>query len=458
MQTHLDEVILLTENILKEIWKPLRVKFDSLVKPPTKDEMLIHWEEAGGIVYMCGLRSHVEKSNAQLKKIKQELELELEKTKRQITETFELKPHQIALIKQIDLASQFGDQTKVTLSDNDKSVVIIGQSSDVKGLKLQILQKVNTIVSSSTRRWSQKFNRFLEKPAVKEHLVEALARKNLQVTWLFQEDELTIYGFEQRNVDAAVEWIESEVTEKRIVQNNISFTKSKKWSELEASIPKTFRLSEVFVDATAVVIMSVKDQYQGVFDKVSEFLDENVLVDEFVNLKRGVAEVVKVYAEREIEQIQTDLEQHKVKIHVDTAGGRVGYRLSATVGGIKRAKDQMQRLVTRVKSKEYPVKEKSLVKFLKDPLSQQAVVSSACKHLVVAKFSDEEKQCSPPDSFTSVEPRVFSHANVGNGKVIQLMVGDIIRCKADVIVNPANSRLMNGAGVAGAISQAGKKT
>ena len=42
--------------------------------------------------------------------------------------------------------------------------------------------------------------------------------------------------------------------------------------------------------------------------------------------------------------------------------------------------------------------------------------------------------------------------------VITVVLGDITQCQAEAIVNPANSRLMMGAGVAGAIKRAGGPT
>jgi hypothetical protein len=54
------------------------------------------------------------------------------------------------------------------------------------------------------------------------------------------------------------------------------------------------------------------------------------------------------------------------------------------------------------------------------------------------------------------KPNVFSKASMGTGKVLQLMIGDIVQCPADVIVNAANADLVHGSGVAGAISKAGK--
>jgi len=436
MQTHLNQVRLLKEVILKETWLQLKNKFESSVEQPSNDEMLIDWDDASGIVQMCGLCSHVEQNSAVLKKIKEELELEFERTSRQITETLELQLHQIALLRKIDVALQFGDRATITLSD--ESVVIVGQPDDVANLKLRILQKVNGIVSSSCR-CSQKL-RFLKRPAVKEHFDGALARKNLQVIMLFQEEELSVLGFEQTTVKEAIEWIKSEVIEKRIDLKSQNFTLFKKWLESEAGNLEQYLLSEVFVDSTNIVITSVKDQFEAVVKRVRDFIDKTVVREEFVSLEIVVAQVMKLCAEQDIKQIELDLEQHNVKILLDISS-RAGYRLSATVDGMRLAKESMKKLATKVKHKEYAGKDLSLVHILKDPLSRQMVVSLASKHFVVGKFSDEL--------------RVISRASVGNGKVLELMVGDIIQCPADVIINPANSRLQNGGGVAEAISRAG---
>lgn len=83
------------------------------------------------------------------------------------------------------------------------------------------------------------------------------------------------------------------------------------------------------------------------------------------------------------------------------------------------------------------------------------VKAIAIQSRVVINFPDEESEQMTAAAAQNFDPYVFSEVEFGSGKKIRLVVGDIAKYSADVIVNAANSRLDHGAGVAGAIARAG---
>lgn len=449
MNKELENLTFSKIEVLQEISKPLRAKVESSIKP-TNAEMLTHWEDKGP-VYMCGFKTHVNKYMAALNRFKVELEAELEKSKRQITETIELKPHQLALMKLIDLESQYGKDVDIKLSA--KNIILVGQAVDVRDVKLKILQKASSIVSNVNTKPSPSLHRLLSKEPVREHLQKLLADKKLPVSFECHAVEMIIYGFEQNDVDSAAGLIKDEIKTRQYKKDSAmdSCIRSQKWTDLENSLPKDFKMSDILTDASSIVIAAVKDQFDGLCRRVDEFIDKNAVIEDFVPMRSGALEVLKNNSESDIERIQSDLKQFKVKISLDTSPGHTGYRLSATKGGIHAAKESMKSLADRVKTRDHKIKEPAHVKYLNE--NRHIIPGIASRYGVVVKFSDDKKSDSGSGGGGVI---VHSKAVVGSSKVLQLVIGNIVKCPADVVVNAANSRLQHGAGVAGAISKAGK--
>ena len=247
--------------------------------------------------------------------------------------------------------------------------------------------------------------------------------------------------------------IKADITVREIRKDNavIQCMRAQTWEDLVARIQKDFKMADVFTEGSSIVIAAVKEQFDTVFSKVNDFFNNNAVIQEFVPMRCGIVEVLRNYAHSEINRIELDHSRFQVKISLEAGQGRSGYNLTATKPGIGSVRDDMKRLADSVKTRDHRLKELAHVKYVKD--SRHAVIGAASKNHTVVKFSDEER---PSHSFSSVS--VYSKAVLANGKIIQLVSGNIVHCPADVVVNAANSRLEHGSGVAGAISKAGKHT
>jgi hypothetical protein len=90
---------------------------------------------------------------------------------------------------------------------------------------------------------------------------------NLRATFERRDNGLVVYSFEQHHADAAAKLISDEIIEKPIKLDKTcaSYLHSDKWSEFQASKLQQYDMSEVSVDGSTIVVLSVKNQFSGVY-------------------------------------------------------------------------------------------------------------------------------------------------------------------------------------------------
>jgi len=267
-------------------------------------------------------------------------------------------------------------------------------------------------------------------------------------------DEVTIHGFNQSDVKQAIQLTKDEVREAIITlpQKSSGFLRSRAWNDFLAETSKEFQLADVEVSNCTVIITAVNQQQKMLEKRTKEFLDKTVEVREFFPMKPAIAKLLKDFEMERINKLRQQLKDFKLDIQFE---GESGCSLKATHGGLKKAKSELKTLVDSVKMKTHTVETKAHVKCLENQSNRDVVKAIAIQNQVVISFPDEETAAAVQKS-KLFEPYVFSEVMLGRGKKIRLVIGDIARYSADVIVNAANSRLQPGAGVAGAIAQHGR--
>jgi len=189
--------------------------------------------------------------------------------------------------------------------------------------------------------------------------------------------------------------------------------------------------------------------------RLREFLDSTVEVKDFFSMNRAVTMLLRDFEMDKINKLCQEMKTFKLCIQFDSDSGCY---LNVVLGGLQRAKNELRTLVDGVKSRKHTVERKSHVKYLQNQSSREVVKAIAIQSRVVINFPDEEalaQKAMAVQKADRFDPVVFSEVDLGGGKTIRLVAGDITRYPADVIVNAANSRLEHGAGVAGAIARSG---
>ena len=162
------------------------------------EELLVHWDDRDGVVHICGLTVKVDEFLNFLRRIKTTIEDQVAKSKQRIEEKIALKPHQVFLLKKVDVVNQYAGKEVEVKFVGDVEVLLVGQLKDVRQVKLEILQKASSMTCSSFLCNSAGVRRLVEKPEVKKHFYGLLENAKLQVSdvpnWLlFQLIRIIIY-------------------------------------------------------------------------------------------------------------------------------------------------------------------------------------------------------------------------------------------------------------------------
>jgi len=419
------------------------------------EELMVHWEDSDGIVYVCGLSTKVQEFINVVRKIRTSLEDQLAKARQRIEEKFPLKSHQLSLLRTLDLGSQYA-RRDVAVKLTDREVVLIGQLKDVQQVKLEMLQKASSIVSSSFQSSSTNARRLMERADVRWYFQGRFEAAKLDVALDDRNDEVTLHGFNQAQVQQAVQLVKDDIREAVITlhRKSIGFFRSRVWNEFLAEMSKEFQLADMAVYDCTVTIVAVNHLEKSLEKRTRNFLDSSVAVKDFFQMRPAIAKLLRDFETDKVEKLRQKLKSFKLEINFS---GDTGCQINVMLGGLQQAKSELKTLVDSVKMKTHTVDTKSHVKFLESATSRELVKAVATQNRVVINFPDEEATpaVSSEEKSRQFDPHVFSEVNFGRGKKIRLVVGDISNYPADVIVNAANARLSHGAGVAGAIARAG---
>jgi len=420
------------------------------------EELIVHWDGRRGIVHVCGLAAKVDEFLNVLRKIKTMLEEQLAKSKQRIEEKIPLKPHQIFLLQTIDLGSQYASkEVDVNLAGNE--VVLVGQLKDLRQVKLEILQKASSVTNASFHCWSAGVRRLVERPDVQKHFCGLFEKAKLQVVLEVQNDEVTVHGFSENQVKQALQLSKDEVREATITlhQKSSGFFHSRVWNEFLSATSKEFKLAHIEVSECTITITAVNNVEKALEKRTKEFLDTTVEIRDFIPMKSAIAKLLHDFEMDKINKLRQQLKEFQLDIQFE---GNSGCHLKVTLGGFHKAKSELKSLVDSVKVKTHPVEGKSHVKYLENQSNREVVKAIAIQNQVVINFPDEEaaQNATAAQKSKQLDPYVFCEVDLGRGKKIRLVVGDIAKFSADVIVNAANARLQPGAGVAGAIAREGK--
>lgn len=281
----------------------------------------------------------------------------------------------------------------------------------------------------------------------------------LRLTASYQSNaggELTVYAFSQADADTALQTIVTLLGERKIPKDDgvNKCLGSKAYKEVEQHGQKEFPLASVTQSGTAVVISGVKPDCDKLYNRLSDYLNENAIQQDFVPLRPGIADTLSRFCQSDIGVISSNLDDLKVLIIIHAErGGRYGYEVRGVASGIAQAKTSMKSLTDRVKMKDHRITGHNKVKFIND--NRTMLYEPARNHRVVIKFPDEVNATGGGGSYMPQNVEVVAEAHVALGKTVKLVHGNIVRCPVDVIVNAGNSDLHDGGGVTGAIFRAG---
>ena len=446
--------------ILQEVWKKFKKVLDTGYQKPKEEELLLCFDKSSCTVLMCGLKSHAEMYEKCVNQVKTQLEEELERSKKEIKDEAFLKPHQLYLLKAANFFSQ--PSNDVRYQETDRGVVFEGQPNAVRAAKLQMYQQfLNDIVETSIDHVN--FVKLLNNSKVRSHLHDCFQRMNIAATFEVVNNDVKIFGNGQTSVDVA-----EKVLKEEVIQFPINLDKSsrdciqtREWDFFRAGLIQEFETLDILENKDGVIFVTLKDQAADVKEKAERYFDKNAIISQFLPMDKGVAEVLKRCAERDMERVKTENKQNEIDIKLVLDSKKCGCSISGNRKGLEHAVKAVKELINKVLKDKYPVDKMGAIKFFQSEHTKYVIQGIADKNSVFVQFSSDDngghgKDNNSHGKIFHGDPILYSHVLVKQSQAsVKLFLGDITRVEGDTIINAANSRMEPGSGVAGAIAEAG---
>lgn len=162
--------------------------------------------------------------------------MEEEQRNRTISETLtNLKPHQLDMIRTEEFKKMLQQQIPyLRFQVKQTEVNLCGKQDIVTRAKLYILDKVNC-TDQDTFEISETKGKVFAKVEVKSYLVELLLRKGNYASWMCIDRSVTVFAFDARDLNEAVEVLKNGVVESRLPLSAVylprHFGKSYQWQQ-----------------------------------------------------------------------------------------------------------------------------------------------------------------------------------------------------------------------------------
>jgi len=451
VRKELDDIRCGKLDVSSQVWQQLR---DAVSNYGTND-MLVHWDDGTSTVFYTGFRSVIDQFEKEVLKIVADLEDELKKKTQQVTEKFKLKPHQARLLEIKGFAkTRSSAKCSVTISQHE--AVFVGEAGEVITVRTDLLRLLSGVTSKALGQKSSAFLTLLGKEQIRKRITQSMLKKKVIATYDIRDQEATVYSFSDKEAAEASNIIKAEVVERKfpLSSNGRACLTSSEWQQLESEVGKLGKPAVVCQDGSSIVAVTVAEDMQALESKVKSFIDRNTVEREFITMPAGVVDVLQKYAATDVNQIKHSFNKHAADLRFVSSPGQTGCEIVAASSGMKQVIDAVKDLEHKVKSKNHNIDTPLFAKFLRSPTARASVDGIAGRHQVVVKFPEEVK--TGIKSSKLPPPRPLYEVTVGKNKTIRLVAGDITQHAADVIVNAANSQLLHGSGVAGAISRLGR--
>ena len=437
-------------DVSSHVWQQLKQAVSEGRKYGT-DEMLVHWDDNTNTVFFSGFHSIVDQFEKEISKIVADLEDELKKKARQVTDRFKLKPHQSRLLDVKDFAKT-SSNAKCTVTVSGDEAVFTGESGEVITVRTDMLKLLSGVTSRTLGRNSSAFLTVLGKEPVRKRIKQSMLKKKVFATYSIQDQDANVYSFSDKEAAEAVKIIKAEVVEKKfpVSSNGRACLTSSTWQQFQLDIGK---LAVVCQEGSSIVAATVAEEMQALASKVNNFVDRNTVETDFVSMPAGIVDVLQKYAAAEVDQIKHNFNKYATDIRFVSSASQMGCEIIATGSGMTQVVDAVKALELKVRNKDHIVDTPLYVSFLRSPTTRASIDGIAGRHQVSVKFPEETKTGTRSSKMPPLRP--VCEVMVGKSKTIRLIAGDITQQAADVIVNAANSRLQHGSGVAGAIARLG---
>ena len=242
-------------------------------------------------------------------------------------------------------------------------------------------------------------------------------------------------------------------------EDSLTLLRSNKWKEFcESSKAETSVIiytSEGM--STEISLVGSIEEVEKIHRALDEFMTRNTIIKECIDLNEGYVAYLNEYCTKDLEDVQTKLEGHSVRIHLLVNDGKIG--IDGTKEGVREAKKYMDDIIANIASGKSCFDKLRTQEYLESEQGKFSMEAIETKHkCVIRLIKDDGERSMSIASSPPKEPSRFLCSYETREKIfLKVLKDDIVAHACDVIVNAANGDLKHVGGVAKGILDAGGK-
>ncbi|CAB4033539.1 Hypothetical predicted protein, partial [Paramuricea clavata] len=240
-------------------------------------------------------------------------------------------------------------------------------------------------------------------------------------------------------------------------EDSLSLLKSNKWEEFceNATKETSVRIYADEESLTKISLVGKKSEVEEIYETLQDFMKRNTIVKESLNWEEGYVGYLAEYCAKDLEEIETRLEQHSVRLLLVEHEGTID--IHGTKEGVKEGKKRMEDMKSSVATGKMNVDKQRNQKYLESEEGKVYMSGIESKHKCILRLTkdDGERSTIIPSSRSNQTSKLLCSYETQEKISLKVFKDDITAHSCDVIVNAANGDLKHVGGLAKSILAAG---
>lgn len=320
---------------------------------------------------------------------------------------------------------------------------------------------------------SQNVVKVLKRDECQSFIRNEFIANNLQAALSFNGEDQTlenvvVMGMNSESAIKAAHTVKMLVTEESMVldEGQVQLEKSEKWRLLKDELTENPILSVTFDQTNSELRLAGKRKdISSAVKRIERFFAENTIVSKVVEIPMGCRRFLVKYREKELRQIQEQLNKFSTVIKGVEGDRDVQVVVSGTTDGVSRGVKMIKDLASNIESQRVPVNKPGMRKALAREKGMKILALLENEHKCIIEHFNDDKDVSVDDISERKNDEVKKAKKqcecsllTKEGKSISVFKDSICDRNVDVIVNAANSKLQHSSGLSKQIVDAGGET
>jgi len=444
-------------GVLQDAWKDMMetLKNKTIQNP---DDVAVAVEKLTCEIWLMGQSQLVSQMTKELKRDLKQIEDDLEKKKKQVTENVTLKRHQILLLNEEHFIEMMQDKykgMKVICDVKNCRMIFEGLSTEVINAKVDMYEVISSLATSDAGNFSEGKCKLLQDSKVKNYILQLMKDENISAVWETGKQNLKTYA---KSDDSAVKAV--HILQKAIIESPISvplesqyILASEMWDDKVEEIRQTNIRHTISIELDqlngTIIVCATNADNGAVLEIIQTFLADNTILESKLDLNTGMIRFLQ-QSDRgaKMNEISKPLVSDQVKIEVSN----IGIVIKGTAVGSTKAKHQINALIQKVEKKKHILNKPGILKLMQSEDGDDKIRHVEDTENVIIVLDDGDADRVGQNSSLQRGDVVQEIARCNQGRYTVLaMLGDITELQTDVLVNAANASLKHDGGLAKAI-------